>query len=59
MFVPFININSIANEDLVQYIKTIYSKIYHYEKNDLLQNMSKSLPKVIKLTDKDKIGDMS
>lgn len=51
MIRPLKQIHYLAKESVVQYIHTIYSTIYQYESNDLLDSTSNKLPARIMLRD--------
>ncbi len=49
MIVPFGNIEALPKTLVLRYIKAIYTKLYEYKNKDLLNTISKTMPKTIQL----------
>ncbi len=51
MIVPLARIDSLPKESVHKFIEAIHSRVYQYEKNDLLEKTMKTLPHTIKISE--------
>ncbi len=50
MMVPMRKINALSKEAVCQYIRAVYMKVYHYNRNDLLDVTASKMPASIELS---------
>ncbi len=51
MIVPLKNLRSLSKNSILEFVKAVYSRVYRYQSDDLLDMVARDLPRTIRISD--------